>query len=151
MSSRMVSCKVIVGAVGMMALLASPALGRGAGLGASAAAGNMNAGNMSAGHISSAGRFNTNGPNSTDRDTGLDRAQDRANANADLDTKMTTTGHRNGTQTTTTARTSNSNGPQSSDRDYGYDRAEDRMNSNGKANSQADTHITGTPGAGTNR
>ena len=36
-----------------------------------------NAGGNSSAHISTQGRANTNGPNSTDRDFGLDRAKDR--------------------------------------------------------------------------
>ncbi|GEM_PF-3541276 len=42
--------------------------------------GMSHAGEMSAGHISTQGLGNTNGPNAADRDQGLDRAEDRMNA-----------------------------------------------------------------------
>ena len=38
-----------------------------------------NAGGVSADHMSTQGLSNTNGPNAPDRDTGLGRAEDRAN------------------------------------------------------------------------
>jgi hypothetical protein len=69
------------------------AMGMSGGMGANAAMGNtqMNAsasasqqtttsGGMSSEHMSDQGQANTNGPNATDRDTGLDRSEDRASA-----------------------------------------------------------------------
>lgn len=80
---------------------------------------NVGAGGMSSSHISGQGSLNTNGPSAADRDYGRDRAEDRANANADLDTK-----------THTSQRTANSNGRNTTDRDFGLDRAKERANAN---------------------
>jgi len=154
----------LVGSVALAAIIVmgTPALaqGRGGGMGGGAHIGsgmgansmgvggmsgaNGRFGGMSDSHISTQGSLNTNGPNATHRDFGLDRAHERANANADLDTKSADAD----ASTTNTARADNSNGPSAIDRDYGYDRGQDRMNKNGASNSQAESHISGTPGAG---
>lgn len=86
---------------------------------------------MSNSHISSQGSLNTNGPAAADRDLGLDRAQDRANANANLDSTTT-----------------NGNGPTATDRDHGRERAEDRQDNNGASNSQASANTSGNAQAG---
>ena len=78
-----------------------------------------NAGGMSSSHIGAQGSANTNGPNATDRNYGVDRAQDRANANANVHT-----------HTPPNQRTANSNGRKSTDRDLGLDRAKERANEN---------------------
>jgi hypothetical protein len=75
---------------------------------------NGNFGGMSASHMSAMGLAQTNGPNSADRDFGLDRASDRAHA--DLSAKSTL----------------NSNGSTAADRDHGRDRASDRAHLHGK-------------------
>jgi hypothetical protein len=59
---------------GVLALSATSALAHGGG------GGNGGAGGQSADHFSSHGLANTNGPNSTDRDFGRDRASDRMSA-----------------------------------------------------------------------
>jgi hypothetical protein len=84
----MKATKRTIGTVAVTALvaLAAPAFARGGGGGGAGGMG-ANAGGMSESHISSQGSLNTNGPNATDRDTGLARAEDRANANADLSAK----------------------------------------------------------------
>ena len=70
-----------------MALIASPAFARpgaGGGIGAGMGAGasmSTHAGSQSDMHMSMQGTANTNGPNSSDRDTGTLRADDRASAN----------------------------------------------------------------------
>jgi hypothetical protein len=69
---------------------------------------------------------NANGINSTDRDTGRDRAQDRQNPNT---------------------ANSNSNGINAIDRDKGLDRAQDRMNQQGLDNNKASAAPSGK-GAG---
>ena len=77
---------------GVLALSATSALahgagGAGGGMGAGVHAGGTMggsgtpAGGLSGSHVSPQGSTNTNGPNSTDRDFGRDRATDRANAN----------------------------------------------------------------------
>ena len=48
-----------------------------------------NPGGMSASHISSQGAANTNGPNATDRDKGLERAGDRMSAQGQAHAKST--------------------------------------------------------------
>ena len=158
--------QTLIGTIALSAAvaLAGPALaqgrGSGAGMGVSAGVGTsgMSAsgtnsvgthfGGDSSSHISTEGSLNTNGPNSKDRDFGLDRANDRANAHAALDTRTTTSRTRL-TRATRTTRTSHSNGPTAIDRDYGYDRAKDEMNSKGSTHSQAQTHVNGTAGSGT--
>ncbi len=72
-----------------LALVATPALARGVGggMGGGIGAGGFGAsgmgsasghfGGLSSSHISTQGSANTNGPNASDRDMGLDRAQDR--------------------------------------------------------------------------
>ena len=73
-----------------VAAIATPSLARGGiggGVSAGAGAGGFGAntmgstsghfGGLSGSHISTQGSANTNGPNAMDRDTGLDRAQDR--------------------------------------------------------------------------
>jgi hypothetical protein len=85
-----------------------------------------NAGGMSDSHISSQGAINTNGPNATDRDTGLARAEDRANANADLSDTAN----------------ANSNGSSATDRDTGHDRAQDRRNSKAQTNTSGSASTT---------
>ena len=81
---------------GVLALSAAPALAHGAGgAGGGMGAGGMGAGvhaggtvdgsgtpagGLSRGHMSPQGSTNTNGPNSTDRDFGRDRASDRTDA-----------------------------------------------------------------------
>jgi hypothetical protein len=69
---------------------------------------------------------NANGINSTDRDTGRDRAQDRQNPNT---------------------ANSNSNGINAIDRDKGLDRAQDHMNQQGLDNNKAGAASSGK-GAG---
>jgi hypothetical protein len=59
---------------GVVALSATPGFAHGGG------GGNGNSGGQSASHDSSQGSANTNGPNSTDRDFGRDRAEDRMSA-----------------------------------------------------------------------
>jgi len=82
------------------ALLAGPGLVLAKGAGASAGAGvGMGAGSAHAGV-----NLNSNGPNSLDRDKGLDRAGDRRSVQGNL----------------------NANSPGSRDRDKGLARAEDR-------------------------
>ena len=61
---------------------------------------------------------NSNGPFSTDRDFGRDRAEDRMSANPPANSEAA----------------ANSNGRFATDRDFGRDRAEDRMSAEGKAN-----------------
>jgi hypothetical protein len=125
--------KALFGTLAVTALVAftSPsfAAGRGGAGGVSGAQGNF--GGMSSGHISNQGSLNTNGPNATPREFGTDRAQDRANANSNLN------------DTTATRHARNSNSTSTS----GYDRAQDRMNANGTANSQAPSHMGGPNGS----
>jgi hypothetical protein len=64
---------------------------------------------------------NSNGPFSTDRDFGRDRAEDRMSANPSANGQAT----------------ANYNGRFSTDRDFGRDRAEDRMSAEGKAHANA--------------
>ena len=47
--------------------------------GSALARGGNNAGGESSGHMSTQGMDNTNGPNAADRDTGLERSEDREN------------------------------------------------------------------------
>lgn len=49
--------------------------------------GGGNAGGMSSSHMSAQGMANTNGPNSTDRDKGLERAEDRMSTKGLTNTK----------------------------------------------------------------
>lgn len=69
--------QMIAGAVALASAVAfaQPGLAQGKG--------GANAGGNSAGHISTQGLTNSNGPNARDRDTGLDRASDRANTSAE--------------------------------------------------------------------
>jgi len=60
---------------GVLAFAATPSLAKGGPGG-----GNGPSGGQSADHVSSHGLANTNGPNSTDRDFGRDRASDRMSA-----------------------------------------------------------------------
>ena len=77
---------------GALALSMNPGLSRGMGGGAGPGAMGAHAnggagatfGGQSSGHINAQGSLNTNGPNATDRDLGRDRAEDRANMNADM-------------------------------------------------------------------
>lgn len=75
------------------------------------------------------GSTNSNSPMSTDRATGLDRAQDRYHPS---------------TRTNT-----NTNGVNAADRQTGFDRATDRMSQQGLTNNQVGT--AGTAGGGKGR
>lgn len=83
-----------------LAFTMTPALARGGvggGVGGGIAAGGVHAGGMgsasgqfggsSGSHISAEGSANTNGLNASDRDTGLDRAQDRMSAQGEKHSK----------------------------------------------------------------
>jgi hypothetical protein len=74
------------------------------------------------------GSVNSNRPTATDRDTGLDRAQDR---------------NHQSTRTNT-----NANGVNAADRQTGFDRATDRMNQQGLDNNRVGTAKTGGPAGG---
>lgn len=58
---------------------ANVGVGAGGTHGAAGAGAGGNAGGSSSSHMSNEGLSNTNGPNASDRDTGLGRAEDRAN------------------------------------------------------------------------
>ena len=113
----------VIAATSLLAL-AGTADARGVGGGVGAGVGGMGA--QSNAHISTQGSLNTNGPNATDRDFGRDRAADRANANADLDTKTHTQMAGRSKSHIGASGQANTNGLNAADRDKGADRAEDR-------------------------
>ena len=116
----------ILGAVAAASLLAlagaADARGGGGGVGAGASMGGM--GGQSNAHISAQGNLNTNGP--TDRDFGRDRATDRTDANADLDTRTHTKMAGHSKSHISASGQANTNGLNATDRDQGAGRAEDR-------------------------
>jgi len=103
MENKAIRLGMAAAALAAFGFAAGPALaahGGGMGGGMGGGSGAHMGGGMSSGHISGQGSLNTNGPNSTDRDFGRDRAEDRANAHASFSTNTTHASLRAGGSTT---------------------------------------------------